>query len=558
MNGGARHWRRVAPGLSVLLSVTAAWAQGRTTTKPMQVAPGPTLPPAGPGGVPTYGAVAPVGSTQVPGGLVTVPTIGTAAAAGSVAPVGSGGAQWRGAGSEARLARLMPVPGGWTAEQAGQRARHASYDVAAKNEALRAAAAKVDQALYSFLPRLSGTARYTRLSPITAPSLGGGGGFSVAAVGSGVAAGAPLPANALLVATPPFSFPVLLNNYTLQASLTVPISDYFLRISHAYAAASHNEESARLDRLASEAKAAADGKIAFYNWVKAVGQREVLQQALEATRDHAKDAESLFKAGTASKADVLGAQSQVAQGELAVAQAQEYVELAYEQLRIAVRAKPDEAITLGEDVIAQLPRATLDMSALRQEGVTGRAELRSLAAAEQGLSSVASLSRAQSWPQVAAVGNYTYANPNQRYVPQSNTWNATWDVSLQLTWSPNDFLVGRAAGSEADANTMRLRVQSTQFRDALSLEVTQAVSSHQTADLAAEATATAVTAAEEAYRVRREMYRVGRGTSVELSDAEANLFRAKLAAVSARIDQRIARVKLEHATGRDLSRMGPR
>jgi outer membrane protein TolC len=51
------------------------------------------------------------------------------------------------------------------------------------------------------------------------------------------------------------------------------------------------------------------------------------------------------------------------------------------------------------------------------------------------------------------------------------------------------------------------------------------------------------------------MYKVGKATSVELTDAESTLFRAKLAAVSARIDQRIARVKLEHATGRDLAKL---
>jgi outer membrane protein TolC len=69
-----------------------------------------------------------------------------------------------------------------------------------------------------------------------------------------------------------------------------------------------------------------------------------------------------------------------------------------------------------------------------------------------------------------------------------------------------------------------------------------------------ETTRVAHTASEEAYRVRKEMYRVGKATSVELSDAEAILFRAKLAAVAARIDQRIARTRLDHATGRTLTK----
>jgi outer membrane protein TolC len=60
--------------------------------------------------------------------------------------------------------------------------------------------------------------------------------------------------------------------------------------------------------------------------------------------------------------------------------------------------------------------------------------------------------------------------------------------------------------------------------------------------------------AEEAYCVRCDLFRVGKGTSVELADTEANLVRARFAAISARIDQRIARVHVEHATGRGVAR----
>ena len=200
-----------------------------------------------------------------------------------------------------------------------------------------------------------------------------------------------------------FSFPVILNNYSLQASISVPISDYFLRISRNYSATTHSEEAARLDRTAAEAKALSDAKITFYNWVKAVAQREVLAQALEASREHARDAEALFRAGQASKADLLGAQAQAAQSQLSVSQADEYLALSLDQLRLAIQAKPDEQITLGENVLDSLPKATLDSSSLRQEAIGSRPELRSLIASEQALTKVASISRASAWPQIAAV-----------------------------------------------------------------------------------------------------------------------------------------------------------
>jgi outer membrane protein TolC len=58
-------------------------------------------------------------------------------------------------------------------------------------------------------------------------------------------------------------------------------------------------------------------------------------------------------------------------------------------------------------------------------------------------------------------------------------------------------------------------------------------------------------AAEESYRAKRELFQVGKGTVIDLSDAEGEMTRARLAVVNAAIDARTARVRLNHALGRD-------
>ncbi len=62
-------------------------------------------------------------------------------------------------------------------------------------------------------------------------------------------------------------------------------------------------------------------------------------------------------------------------------------------------------------------------------------------------------------------------------------------------------------------------------------------------------TARGLAAAEESHRVRQALFAEGRATSVELTDAETDLVRARLAAVDARIDAGLARVRLQTATG---------
>jgi outer membrane protein TolC len=113
----------------------------------------------------------------------------------------------------------------------------------------------------------------------------------------------------------------------------------------------------------------------------------------------------------------------------------------------------------------------------------------------------------------------------------------------------------RAEAQQASpASSSSPDAQSAKVRDAVFAEVTQAVLAMRTADSSIESSTAQARAADEAYGARRDLFRFGKGTSVELADAEANLFQARLAAVSARIDQRTARVRVDHATGRDVMR----
>jgi outer membrane protein len=149
-----------------------------------------------------------------------------------------------------------------------------------------------------------------------------------------------------------------------------------------------------------------------------------------------------------------------------------------------------------------------------------------------------------------------YANPSPRIFIPEQQFVGYWDVGVRATWALNDVFSAGAAGADQKAQAASLRAQSQKVRDAVFLEVTQAVLAMRTADSSIDSSSAQLRSAEEAYRARRELFRYGKGTSVELAEAEADLFRARLAAISAGIDQRLAKVRVEHATGRDVTRGG--
>ena len=437
------------------------------------------------------------------------------------------------------------VAGGITSDEVAKRAAQTSYQAKASEETANAAGARAEAAWAQYIPRVGLTARYTRLSDFTPPQLGGSGGIVASPLPSGT-----LNPNQTVVAS--FSFPLVLNNWLTQATIAIPISDYFLKINESYSASLHQEEAARFDVVTARAKSYSDGKIAYYTWLRARSSEVVAEQSLVVAKAHQKDAENQFAVGNASKADVLRAQTQAAAAELGVERAKNGVLIAEKQVRQAVHAKEEEKLEPGESLDGQLSPAPQDLKKLVSEAQGARPELKSL---EKNAEAAKRLARAQKngqYPSLSAFGDVTYANPNQRRFPQQNEWFPTWQAGAQITWSPSDLLTAGPNSADAVARANALEAQKLVFKDAIELEVTQTYQQVLEADVAMASTTRQLESAEEAYRVARELFNAGRGTSTTLIDAETALAQSRFEHLNAKVDGRLARIRLEHALGRDV------
>jgi len=433
---------------------------------------------------------------------------------------------------------------GLSADAVGKRAAETSYQAKAAEQTLRGAAARVDAAWAAFLPRLTTVASYTRLSELTPPTLG-------TLVGAKTPPGTPITDFNQLITTP-LSFPILLNNYLLQATITVPISDYFLRINQNYTAATHARDAAKYDVASAKTKSAADGKIAFYNWLRAKGTVIVAKLALEEQKTHLTDTRNLATAGNVTQVDVLRGETAVASSELVVVQAQNLLDLSEKQLRIAMHVDDATAVVSGETLDASaLPSVQGNLAALIKEAQSQRFEVRSIDANAESARQAAKVQRAGAYPIVTAFADGVIANPNQRIFPQTDTFTPTWDVGARITWSPNDIPTALAGAADFESRAANLLAQKQVILDGVAIEVTQSFQSVQEADFAVGSTEKQLASAREAVRVARELFKAGRVNSTTLTDAETELTRARLSLLNARIEARTARVRLEHSLGRD-------
>ncbi len=455
---------------------------------------------------------------------------------------------------------LRAVAGGMTADEAGRRAMDSSFAVRQALASMRSAEARVDEAWVGFLPKLTGTANYTRVSqiypssitfplntnisvPQSVPSLGG----------------QTIPVSAEVVIPGSQLVPTILDHWTFQGRLTIPLSDYVLDIDHNYEAAQHSADAARLDASASRATALSNGKIAYYSWLQARGGVVVSIETLNDQRVHLADARNEFNVGNASRADVLRAETAAAQSELALVQAQDAADLADAQLRIALHLSPSaERLVPGEALDTPVPTFQGNLQSLINEGLSNRGETRSLSANIEAARQTATVNRAGRYPTVIAFGDLVEANPNQRFFPVQATFNTTWDVGVQASWSPNDALWANAASRDYDARASALEAQAQATRENLIVEITKTFHDVRESEISVDISRRELASAKEAYRVARELFTSGRGSAITLTDAERDLFTARIDALTASVNVRIAHVRLEHSVARDLALLSGR
>src|SRR3954453_22493704 len=301
-------------------------------------------------------------------------------------------------------------PGGLTADEVARRAAAVSPAVRARaaDAAGGGRGAGVGERWAGSLPRGEGRSRRSRLSTLVAPSLG-----NLVIAPPGTPPG-PLPAGTELLSAP-VAFPQRQDQTVLQASLTIPLSDYLLRVTPAKAAAERGARAAAEGERGTLLRTAADARVAFYQWVRARLGARVARQALAQAQQHLVDARAARDAGSASTADVLRVESQVAGAELGATRADNLERLGAEELPTAMHDDSHTMYVIGDD-LSERPAAGSPghLEDLVGEAARARAEVRGLDGPPAPPRQQVKLARAAAFPRLDAVAAALYANPNPR------------------------------------------------------------------------------------------------------------------------------------------------
>ncbi len=447
---------------------------------------------------------------------------------------------------------LVGRPGGLTSDQAAERASAISREASVRRAQIDAADAEVDETLYGYAPRVTLTARYTRMSEVPAADFGGGGNLVGTTDPPGpLGPGAPL----FGIDSSAFSFSSPQNNYYLNAGVVVPLSDYLLNLSKSLAASKAQRRSAELQERAARALSAANARLTYYRWTREKLAMAEATQAVERAKAQLETVQKRYDAGQVARADVLRAEAFVASSELNLRRASTAEVVSREQLNVQMNGGEayEGSWEIGEDVLAPFPEGgeTKSLAELQREALDRRLEVRALDDTAYALRKAGEVHQTHGLPRIEAFGNFTYANPNPRIFPQTEEWNASWDAGIQVIWTLNDIGTNSSEARKREAEAREVEAQKHLFEDNLRTEVVSAYRTLKEAELATTSAERGLAAAEASYKDRFLLYGNGRATSLDLLEAESALIQARLGLVDAHIALRTARVRLDHAVGRD-------
>jgi len=465
------------------------------------------------------------------------------------------------------VAALQPVSGGLTSDEVARRSVESSPMLAAKQAEVAVAEAQLDQTIYQFIPRIEGSASYVRLSQARL-NFGGdslGEGFLVGALNEGPLSLGPCSPGSFLqcvidsAGMPVGAFPLdfgiedpPLNAITLQAQLGVPISDYIARLPTAKKAGKAQIRAAEYATTAELLTTQTDARVAYYDWVRAIASKVALQESLTRTQARLEDAQAAFEAGLASKADVMRLDAAVATLTGAIIRAENFQQLAEQSLALRMGEDEFPRYQIGEDLLTPEPPLadTDDLQAMMEEAERQRYEMKAFAASTESLEYAIKTTRAGYYPPLDGFAEATYANPTQRFFPLEPVFNGSWSAGVSLTWVMNDAIQASAKVKELEANQRGLDAQREALRRGVAMEVAVAYAERQSVLAELQYIERATESAAEGYRVAVDLYQVGDATTTDILEAEYEQVDATLRNINAKIDLRIANLKLLYATGR--------
>ncbi|MBA3818588.1 MAG: TolC family protein [Deltaproteobacteria bacterium] len=425
-----------------------------------------------------------------------------------------------------------------TLAEALRAAEAASESLAVARSEVDRAQAQVEGARSGYLPRIDGSAGYSR---------------TLASEFDDISFGPP-PTGTQEEIDLPFGQP---NTWRLGVTASQPLFDGF-RTSAAVAQAKAGVRTSQLGVRSTRAQIVLQVAQAYYDAALAQRQVEISEVTLKQAQETFATTQLNFKQGAAPEFDLVRAEVARDNQSTLLVQFRAQRDVAFVQLRRLIGARLDRSVTLttkleGDDVDTVVTTARTAAGL----GLGSDAARLALAQAREAVAIRAAsvrIARADRLPQIVAVTDFGLVNYERQ--PFTDAWRTNWTVGISLSVPIFDGLRRRAAIRTSAAELAGARAQLAQGTEISDVEVAQASANVAAATTTLETSTRTVGQARRAYEIAELRFEQGASTHLELVDARVQLEQALLNQARSARDLRVARLRQELLPGLPLGATG--
>ncbi|MBP7460839.1 MAG: TolC family protein [Candidatus Delongbacteria bacterium] len=339
------------------------------------------------------------------------------------------------------------------------------------------------------------------------------------------------------------------HSYSLRFSVQQPLFTG-MKLINARRAARYQSESAEWEVKLAERELKYQIESAYWNLYQAIQIENLINETILQLQSHLTDIENYLQQGLATQNEVLKIKTHLSQVLIRQIEASNTIRLGMNALNSLIGLPLDNELELTSQIISRnIPADPLPV--MIDYALHHRPELKSLQAAIQAGKAGIRIAQSGWWPQIALIGNYTYANPNTRIIPPRDRYDDTWDVGIYLTMDLWNWGLPHHQSVQAKAVLNQVTMGYRQMEDAITLEVTQDYLNALKCGQKIKAARLGVEQAEENYRVTQQKFKNGIVINSELLDAETALLSARTALTQAMVEDEIAGIRLSKSSGQN-------
>jgi len=287
----------------------------------------------------------------------------------------------------------------------------------------------------------------------------------------------------------------------------------------------------------------------YFNVLLAEKSLKLSADLLNMAKSHFDQVNAMLAAGTATKADLLRAEVQVANNEVALTKAKNGLDIAKDAFNNALGRDIETPVALTDVGFTGQLGSVPEYKQLLAMAFDNRPDWKQFVLTTQVGEENVRVAQAAMIPSVMLSGQT--GNQGVSYPSYDNNTNA-WSVTGAASWTLFNGLSNLNKVKEASANLDAQKANEEQVRNSIALEVRDSFLNLKSAFETIGSSRKAVESGKESYKVSDLRYTSGVGTNLEVIDAQVALNQASVNYLQALFDLEIAKAKLNKVVGKGV------